>query len=188
MSQNVFYPGQNLKFTANVSGGVPPYSYSWNFGDGTTASTNPAYHSYSTPGYYTITVTVTDAINDKASASVTINIEVVPTLTLTVSGVKTYNNAYWAVEGSTIGLTAQLLENGLGLRDQDIEFYVNNTQVGHGLTDDSGTVTVYYTVNTTGQLQIYAYYPGVSPGYASVTSNTVTVNAVAPLSVSVGVS
>jgi len=66
--------GQELEFTANVSGGTPPYSYSWSFGDGTTASTNPAYHTYSSAGTYTATVKVTDSEGNSASHSATITI------------------------------------------------------------------------------------------------------------------
>jgi PKD repeat protein/methionine-rich copper-binding protein CopC len=34
--------GSNAKFAGAVSGGTPPYSYSWNFGDGTTSAGNSA--------------------------------------------------------------------------------------------------------------------------------------------------
>jgi len=53
--------GQLASFTASVSGGTSPYTFNWNFGDGTTASGNPVNHSFNMPGTYTVTVTVTDA-------------------------------------------------------------------------------------------------------------------------------
>ncbi len=176
-------PGTALTFTANVTGGVSPYSYSWNFGDGTSGTSNPVTHTYNTPGYYTVSVTVTDSIGETASASVTINIEVVPVLTLTITGVKTYNGSMYAVVGNTITLTAQLTYNNLGLENQEIDFYVNGTEVGHGLTDASGTVQVGVQVTSAGTLEIYAEYPGAS-GYQSVTTQTQTVYAVEPLSIS----
>ena len=67
------------------SGGTAPLSYSWNFGDGTTAtgSLNPS-HTYANPGSYTASVTVTDAnkLTSTSSVVVTVN-DVAPTATLT---------------------------------------------------------------------------------------------------------
>ena len=48
----------------SATGGTAPYSYSWDFGDGSTAgpaSTAAASHTYSLPGSFTATLTVTDA-------------------------------------------------------------------------------------------------------------------------------
>ncbi|MFD1587469.1 PKD domain-containing protein [Halorientalis brevis] len=57
-------PSDTIQFTASASdpdGSIT--NYEWNFGDGDTASgpsrTNPS-HTYSSPGWYTVTLTVTD--------------------------------------------------------------------------------------------------------------------------------
>lgn len=50
-----------VPFTAVVSGGTPPYSYRWDFGDNTTGSGPSPSHTYLTPGEYPVTLTVTDA-------------------------------------------------------------------------------------------------------------------------------
>ncbi len=77
--------GQLASFTASVSGGTSPYTFNWNFGDGTTASGNPVNHSFNMPGTYTVTVTVTDA--NAMTATVPADILVNPlTLAVTVSG------------------------------------------------------------------------------------------------------
>ncbi len=49
--------------SADASGGFVPYTWSWDFGDGTTAETKDAVHVYSNPGKYTLTLTVTDAVD-----------------------------------------------------------------------------------------------------------------------------
>jgi PKD repeat protein len=63
----------NVAFTGTGTGGSPPYSYRWNFGDGSAAGTtqNPS-HTYSTAGTYTATLTVTDSATNTATSSVTI--------------------------------------------------------------------------------------------------------------------
>jgi PKD repeat protein len=50
-----------ITFTASVSGGAPPYSYTWNFGDGTSGTGQTVSHSYSKAGSFTASLTVTDA-------------------------------------------------------------------------------------------------------------------------------
>jgi PKD repeat protein len=52
-------------------------TYSWNFGDGSTDSGNPAWWHYTTAGTYTVTLIVTD--NDGASDSISQTIQVGPT-------------------------------------------------------------------------------------------------------------
>lgn len=49
-------------FNADVRGGVPPYtSYSWDFGDGGTASGQDVCHTFEQPGTYDVTLTATDS-------------------------------------------------------------------------------------------------------------------------------
>src|SRR2546428_576888 len=53
--------GISVNFTASVTGGTPPYTYRWDFGDGGQSDApNPA-HTYATNGTYRVSVTVTDA-------------------------------------------------------------------------------------------------------------------------------
>lgn len=59
--------GVLLFFTGMASGGMPPYSYDWNFGDGITSSlTNPD-HIYANSGSYDAKLTVTDSDGKTAS-------------------------------------------------------------------------------------------------------------------------
>ena len=54
--------GTSDNLSLNFSGGLSPFSYSWNFGDGTTKSTSHpwALHSWSSAGPFTATVTLSD--------------------------------------------------------------------------------------------------------------------------------
>ncbi len=49
-----------VTFSVQPSGGVPPYTVSWNFGDGQAGSGPIAPHTYATPGTFTATATITD--------------------------------------------------------------------------------------------------------------------------------
>ena len=61
-----------VNFSANASGGTPPYHYLWNFGDGSPPSDqqNPS-HPFPFGGhhadYYNVTATVTDSLGATAS-------------------------------------------------------------------------------------------------------------------------
>jgi PKD repeat protein len=64
--------------SAVVTGGTPPYHYTWTFGDGGTASAAVASHVYHTRGTYQVLLHVTDQNNHTAvAASVTVNVAAV---------------------------------------------------------------------------------------------------------------
>jgi len=53
--------GQTITFTATPVGGVMPYTFNWNFGDGSTGSGSSVTHTYSTARPYLVSLTVTDS-------------------------------------------------------------------------------------------------------------------------------
>ena len=64
--------GEPIQFYGLATGGVPDYTFEWNFGDGTTAVGQNPVHAYSEAGVYTVTLTVTDSegntVTDTATA------------------------------------------------------------------------------------------------------------------------
>ena len=52
--------GATVTFSADVTGGVLPYSYLWDFGDGNTSTAANPIHTYISDGTFTVTLTVTD--------------------------------------------------------------------------------------------------------------------------------
>lgn len=64
-----------VNWSAAPANGTPPYSYWWDFGDGTfTGGVAGGSKSYPNPGVYTITCTVTDALGDTAADSKTVTV------------------------------------------------------------------------------------------------------------------
>jgi PKD repeat protein len=57
---NVF-PGDSIALTTQITGGSAPYTYTWNFGDGSSSTLASPTHTYVGPGEYQIKATIKDA-------------------------------------------------------------------------------------------------------------------------------
>ena len=60
----------DVTFNCDPVGGVAPFSYVWDFGDGTQGPLDQPSHTYTVPGTYTATCQVTDADGQVGSISV----------------------------------------------------------------------------------------------------------------------
>jgi PKD repeat protein len=67
--------GQQVSFTATVSGGKGPYSLIWDFGDGVVATGTSASHVYSSNGSIVVHLAVTDSIGTSGVSSTTISVK-----------------------------------------------------------------------------------------------------------------
>jgi PKD repeat protein len=75
-----------FEFGANVTGGTEPYTYSWNFGDGSVEVSDDddtVEHTFDVAGTYNVDLTVMDSTGRTVSDSILITIEEPPPLTTT---------------------------------------------------------------------------------------------------------
>jgi PKD repeat protein len=56
-----------VAFTGTASGGIPPYTYAWSFGDGSQAATQNASHTYPAEGAFPVSFTVRDSASGTAT-------------------------------------------------------------------------------------------------------------------------
>lgn len=61
-------------YTATRVGGVGPYTYAWNFGDGEASSTPSGLHTYTGAGNYTVDLVVSDALGESSRWSAAVSV------------------------------------------------------------------------------------------------------------------
>lgn len=69
MGQSVIEPNTNCTYVANASGGDTPYTYDWSVTGSASGSATDDTWVGSSPSSFTISVTVTDAVNRKVTAN-----------------------------------------------------------------------------------------------------------------------
>lgn len=89
----VFLIEQNIEFNVSASGGAPPYSFVWDFGDGTTIAGNSYTKFYSATGTKTVMVRGVDFAGTSQSQTISLNIKATtspptPTDPLTISNIR----------------------------------------------------------------------------------------------------
>ncbi len=79
----VISPGEGtIEVDASFDGGVAPFSYVWDFGDGVSSNALSTSHTYTKSGDYTVSLTVTDANGSVLSANQTVTTRVPMDITL----------------------------------------------------------------------------------------------------------
>jgi len=68
------YYQTNIQFRGDAFGGIPPYTYHWDFGDGNTSDQQNPTHSYSTVRTFNATLTVHDSTGNHTSDTAQVNI------------------------------------------------------------------------------------------------------------------
>lgn len=143
----------SVPFLANISGGVPPYSVNWSFGDGTWGSGSSTTHQYTRGGSFNVTGNVTDSIGETFSSVVTVTVlnpmtatftalprtvGVVP-LTVTFDAVPEGGNAHYRYlwtfgDGSSPAMTSSALHTFVTSGSYPVNVTVSDTAGGevHG--------------------------------------------------------
>jgi len=81
-------------FTNQSGGSVGPYSYVWNFGDGTTSTLEYPGKTYNTPGEYLVTLTVSNTNGNTASVTRLLRVGAKPVAGFTATANTTYTYAF----------------------------------------------------------------------------------------------
>jgi PKD repeat protein len=151
-----------FEFQANLTGGTEPYTYIWNFSDGSEGSDEQTVlHTFEEAGTYNVTLTATDTDNQNASDSIEISVEEPAEeggeAATTAIQNQTQNNQTDTREEGTVQLdetSAQpgspLAISGEGFQpDTPIQIFINNVQITNVITNVEGSFNTVVIVPTT---------------------------------------
>jgi hypothetical protein len=119
--------GEDIEFDGTATGGKPPYSYHWDFGNGDTADVEDPFYAYSEPGEYTVSLTVTDDEQSNAFDETIASINSPPNAP-TITG----------PNGGEPGIEYTFTFNAVDIDGDDVKFHID---WGDGSSDTTSFVT-----------------------------------------------
>jgi len=125
---------EQVQFIGNVTGGVPPYDFHWDFGDNKTASQQSPTHAYSNEGVYVADFTVTDNTGKQANDTAAVTIILLDTKPPEVAIKKPLSKSLYIKNKKLIGFPTTLI---IGSIDVTVD----------ASDDDSGVASVAFLLN-----------------------------------------
>jgi PKD repeat protein len=134
-----------FEFEADITGGTEPYTYLWNFGDGSEGSDEQTVvHTFEEAGTYNVTLAATDTDNQNASDSIEINVEAPPTEE------EGGEEPTVQLDETTVEPSSPLAISGEGFQPYTpIQIFINNVQITNVITNVEGSFNTVVIVPTT---------------------------------------
>lgn len=179
--------GQPVTFAASAEGGAPPYTFTWDFGDGSTATGPTVSHAYSPDGTYTVRLVTTDNASSTLTSQRSILVGIFSFAAAGDFGLNSRSGANWrsmASSGANFALAlGDLLYNDPPPTEEDwcrnfkgnitnVELIVGNHEtLESNVTQGGGSITKFlvHCPFTLGSLtgsygfQYYFDYPSNNP-------------------------
>ncbi len=186
----VYLLGQTINFAGTVSGGLPPYTEIWNFGDNITepssGSSPTVSHIYNKTGLYRASFNVTDCMNDHYNTSEQFYIIYVPVsnATLRIGNSSTDATQTTLTEPLTKGYADYWLnltwEYGLAPYSVSITMVHNASKEWYNVTVNNNNLLIESPFQITSTGTYYFNYTVTDAKKYSSYSNQVTLNVIKP--------
>ncbi|TMI14750.1 PKD domain-containing protein [Candidatus Bathyarchaeota archaeon] len=162
-----------VTFTATTIGGTPPYSVTWNFGDGTSGTGTSVTHTFTSAQSFTVKETATDASTPTQTATSSQSVTVVTTPPLSTS-------LQVSSSSPQVGQTVTFTASATGGTSP----YTYTITFGDGATG-TGSVTIHaYSIAGSYTAKV-TVTDSASPRASVATSVIVNVQALVPLALAV---
>src|SRR2546426_672816 len=162
-----------VTFTATTSGGTPPYSVTWNFGDGTSGTGTSVTHTFTSAQSFTVKETATDASTPTQTATSSQSITVVTTPPLSTS-------LQVSSSSPQVGRTVTFTASATGGSSP----YTYTITFGDGAIGTGSTTAHAYSIAGSYTARV-TVTDSASPQASVATSVTVNVQALVPLALAV---
>ncbi|OLD08653.1 MAG: hypothetical protein AUI95_02635 [Crenarchaeota archaeon 13_1_40CM_3_52_4] len=146
--------GQSVTFTATIRGGASPFTFSWNYGDGSPDDNgSPATHTYPAPGIFTVSLTTKDANGATTLTTLTIGVSEnrppvfssqLGSQAVTVGQYLTFTVAAFDPEGGAVSIASDKLPTGASFDSSTGEFAWTPT------SDETGNYSITFTATEGG--------------------------------------
>src|SRR5918996_583524 len=135
-----------FEFEAEVTGGIEPYTYRWNFGDGSreTGDDETIEHTFEEPGRYNVNLIVIDSTGQAASDNIPITVE--PPSPPPLASVNIISNSTEGIAPATVEFEANVA-GGTGP-------YTYSWEFGDGSSRESNARTVSHTFDQAGRYNV----------------------------------
>ncbi len=135
-----------FEFEAEVTGGIEPYTYRWNFGDGSreTGDDETIEHTFEEPGRYNVNLIVIDSTGQAASDNIPIIVE--PPSPPPLASVNIISNGTQGIAPATFEFEANVA-GGTGP-------YTYSWEFGDGSSRESNARTVSHTFDQAGRYNV----------------------------------
>jgi len=161
-SSSVTDAGMAVTLSAESQFGSTPLTYAWNLGNGNTSTAHTLTSTYSSPGTYTVTLTVTDVAGETASSSYTILVLPDPQVTVNSVSTVTANTSTTFGAITTGGLAPYSYAWNFGDGTQSTQQMPQHTFSGKGAYTVSVKVTDSAGYSTTSSVNITVTQSSIS--------------------------
>ncbi len=168
---NACYDDAVFQNTTYVPSGTTLNNFLWNFGDGTTSNIENPTHTYSTPGTYSVTFTISNALGCISTKTTSVTVVQAPTASFNYGGANTFCNSDTVIKNAVLTGTNNYTGGVFSSTPSGLTLNSSNGNITPN-TSLANTYTVSYAIPTANNCTV----PPSTKTITILTSPTASIN------------